>query len=147
MADLTREEATKRLAYLENEDPRRDPRNPACATWIAERDQVIAELQRLQRAEGAQAAPARPPLGPLSRSLLDGAHASAANVPLWVAVELTEAGYTVESWPEYREDRRLWSCYVSDRGGRRHPLSARVRAGALEFSGISPPAPTRHGQP
>lgn len=39
---MTRAALLKRLDYLENHDPRLDPRHRDCSVWICEREQVKA---------------------------------------------------------------------------------------------------------
>jgi len=126
----------KRLDYLENHDPRRDPRHHDCSVWIWERDQVEAELRQLDKTE-APAHTLRPPLKPIAEKALSFARSAANDVPLWIAVELTEAGYVMEQWPEHTPFGNLWRCAVSDGGGRIHPVTVRVVDRRLIFDGVA----------
>lgn len=133
---MTREELLKRLDHLQNHDPRRDPRHRDCSVWIWECDQVEAELHRLNHGETSKSVPPRPPLGPLSTQALLGAFASVNDVPLWIAVELAEAGYVMQHWPEYWPKGNLWGCVVSDKAGRHIPVRVRVSRAGLTFFGL-----------
>lgn len=133
---MTRKRLLERLDCLQSRDPRRYPRHLDHSVWIWECDQIEAESRIIEHGAMSQAAPPRPPLGPLSMQALAGVNTSVKDVPLWIAVELAEAGYLMQRWPEYWPQGNLWGCVVSDKAGRHIPVQVRVLHEGLMLSGL-----------
>lgn len=102
----------------------------------SKKDQVEAESRQLDKT-GSKVLEPPPPLKPIAEEALACAVSAAQDVPLWIAVELTEAGYLVEQWPEHTPLGNLWRCAVSDGVGRIHFVTVRVVDRRLIFGGLS----------
>lgn len=139
---MTRAEMERELTRLETEDARRDTMHWGHAVWIWERDKLIKWLDGAGSKPFKKGTP-RPPMGPNSlRALARLEHVMQQTVHL-IAVELIEQGYIVEQWPEYATGGRFWRCIVSTIDGRRHRVTARIKAGVFEYEGL----PTRYAGP
>jgi hypothetical protein len=133
---MTRNQLLARLHHLETQDPRSDPRHVNCSVWIWERDQIVGQLHALENSNEPPLDLSRPSLGPHTAHASQLAHATVAHIPLWIAVELAEAGYIMQRWPAHQAIGNLWQCEVSDASGRRYGVSARLEKSGLQFTGL-----------